>query len=341
VQNRLAALKARILMMKRTVLVTAAAFILLSSHPAKAQQSGKIVRLGFLSVAGRAGMAHQTESFLQGLREVGYVERKNIAIEYRWADGKFERLPELAAELVGLKVDVIVAVVTQASLAAKAATSTIPIVFVAVSDPVGAGLIACLARPGGNITGTSAMTAEIAGKPLGLLKEILPKMSRVAALWNPANPVFQAAQLREVDVTAKALGIKLQRLEASVPGEIERAFSEMIKERASAVQILGDPVFATHRKQIADLALKYRLPAASGVREFAEAGLLLSYGASFPESFRRAAAYVDKILKGAKPADIPVERPTKFEFVINLATAKKIGVTVSQSLLYRADEVIR
>ena len=270
-----------------------------------AQQPGKMARLGFLTASGRAGSAHLTEAFLQGLRDLGYVEGKNIAIEYRLADGKFERLPELAADLVRLKVDVIVAVVTQPSLAAKAATATIPVVMVAVSDPVGSGLVASLARPGGNLTGTSAMTAETAGKPLGLLKETLPKISRVAALWNPANPVFQAAQLREVEVTAKALGVKLQSLQARDPEEIDRAFKAIAKERTRALQVLGDPVFTTHRKQIVELALKHRLPAVSGVKEFADAGLLMSYGASFPESYRRAATYVDKILKGAKPADIP------------------------------------
>ena len=308
---------------------------------AEAQQPAKMARLGYLTAAGRAGSAHLIEAFVRGLGDLGYVEGKNIAIEYRLADGKFERLPELAADLVRLKVDVIVAAVTQASLAAKAATATIPVVMVAVSDPVGSGLIASLARPGGNLTGTSGMTAETAGKPLGLLKETLPKISRVAALWNPANPVFQAAQLREVEVTAKALGVKLQSLQARDAEEIDRAFAAIAAERTRALQVLGDPLFNTHRKQIAALALKHRLPAASGVKEYADAGLLMSYGANFPESYRRAATYVDKILKGAKPADIPIERPTKFEFVINLRTAKQIGVMIPQSLLYRADKVIR
>ena len=317
------------------------ALLLALGFPVEAQQPQNVARIGYLAAASRSGMSHLTEPFLQGLREAGYVEGKNITIEYRWADGKFERLPELAAELVRLKVDVIVAAVTQASLAAMAATAAIPIVMIAVSDPVGAGLVASLARPGGNITGTSAMTAEIAGKPLGLLKEILPKISRVAALWNPANPVFQTAQLQEVDDTAKAIGVKLQRLEARNPEEIDRAFAAIVRERTSALQVFGDPVFVTHRKQIAELALKHRLPAVSGIKEFTDAGLLMSYGANFPDSYRRAATYVDKILKGAKPADIPVERPTKFEFVINLSTAKQIGVSIPQSLLYRADKVIR
>jgi putative ABC transport system substrate-binding protein len=328
-------------MKKRLALAATATFILATGYLAQAQHPQNVARLGYLTAAGRAGSAHLTEAFLQGLRDLGYVEGKNIAIEYRWADGKFERLPELAADLVRLKVDVIVAAVTQASLAAKAATATIPVVMVAVSDPVGSGLVASLARPGGNLTGTSAMTAETAGKPLGLLKEILPKISRVAALWNPANPVFQAAQLREVEVTAKALGVKLQSLQARDAEEIDRAFAAIAAERTRALQVLGDPVFNTQRKQIAALAVKHRLPAVSGVKEYADAGLLMSYGANFPESYRRAATYVDKILKGAKPGDMPIERPTKFEFVINLRTAKQIGVTIPQSLLYRADKVIR
>jgi putative ABC transport system substrate-binding protein len=286
-------------------------------------------------------MSHLTEAFLQGLREVGYVEGKNIAIEYRWADGKFERLPELAADLVRLKVDVVVAAVTQASLAAKNATGTIPIVMVAVANPVDAGLIASLARPGANLTGTSVMNDEVVGKQLELLKEALPAISRVGAMWNPANPVFQKLQLRALEATARALNVGLQKVEARDQDEIERAFKAIAKERTRALHVLPDPVFTAHRRMIADLALKFHLPAVSGTKEYAEAGLLMSYGPSFPESYRRAAIYVDKILKGAKPADIPIERSTKFEFVINLSTAKQIGVTIPQSLLYRADKVIR
>ncbi len=269
------------------------------------------------------------------------MEGQNIAIDYRWADGKFERLPELAADLVRLKVDVIVAVVTQASLAAKNATATIPVVMVGVSDPVESGLVASLARPGANVTGTSAMAAEIVGKQLGLLKETVPKIARVAALWNPANPVFQAHMLRETEATAKALRVKLQSLEARGPEEIDRAFARIAKERTRALLVLSDPVFTTHRGQIAELAVKHRLPAVSGATEFAEAGFLMSYGASYPESSRRAATYVDKILKGAKPADIPVERPIKFEFVINLKTAKEIRLTIPQWTLMKANKVIQ
>ena len=309
--------------------------------PAQAQQPKKVARIGFLTAASRTGISHLTEAFLQGLRELGYVEGQNISIEYRWADGNFERLPDLAAELVRLKVDVIVALVTQASLAAKNATGTIPIVMVAVGNPVDSGLIATLARPGANITGTSTMTDDVVGKQLALLKESFPKISRVAAMWNPANPVFQKLQLREVEATARALNVSLQKVEARNPDEIERAFAAIAKERTRALLVMSDPVFTTHRGRIADLAVKHRLPAVTGVSEYADAGLLMSYGASFPESYRRAATYVDKILKGAKPADIPVERPTKFELVINLKTAKQIGLTIPQSVLYRADRVIK
>jgi putative ABC transport system substrate-binding protein len=309
-----------------------------SSH---AQQPKKVARIGFLAPATRTGYQHYTDALLQGLRELGYVEGQNVVIEYRWADGNFERLPELAAELVRLKVDVIVAAVTQASLAAKKATGTIPIVMVAVANPVDSGLIASLARPGVNITGTSAMTDELVGKQLELLNETFPKVSRVAAMWNPANPVFQKLQLRAVEATARELNVGLQKVEARNAVEIERAFAAIAKEGTRALVLLSDPLFITHRKQIADLALKYRLPAATGVKEYAEAGLLMSYGVSFTDLYRRSATYVDKILKGAKPADLPVERPTKFELVINLKTANKIGLTIPQSVLFRADRVIK
>lgn len=288
----------------------------------QAQQPDKPVRIGYLAAASRAGMSHLTAAFIQGMRELGYIEGKNIAIEYRWGEGNFERLPELAAELVRLKVDVIIAALTQPSLAAKAATGTIPIVMVAVANPVDSGIIASLARPGPNITGTSVI-------------------SRVAAMWNPANPVFQKLQLRAVEATARALNVSLLKVEARDRDEIERAFKALAKERARALHVRPDPVFTAYRGRVADLALKHRLPAVSGTKESAEAGLLMSYGPSFPESYCRAAIYVDKILKAAKPADIPVERSTKFDFVINLGTANKIGATLAQSLLYRADKVIR
>ncbi len=322
-------------------IVTLAVILAMCGAVGQAQQPKKVARIGFLTAASRTGISHLTEAFLQGLHELGYVEGQNIAIEYRWADGNFERLPELAAELVRLKVDVIVATVTQASLAAKNATGTIPIVMVAVGNPVDSGLIATLARPGANITGTSTMTDEVVGKQLALLKESFPKISRVAAMWNPANPVFQKLQLREVEATALALNVSLQKVEARNPDEIERAFAAIAKERTRALHVFPDPVFTTHRGLIADLALKHRLPAVSGLKEYADTGLLMSYGPSFPESYRRAATYVEKILKGAKPGDIPVERSTKFELVINLKTAKQIGLTIPPNVLARADKVIK
>jgi putative tryptophan/tyrosine transport system substrate-binding protein len=305
---------------------------------AEAQQPKKVPRIGFLSPTSDDS---RVEAFRQGLRELGYVDGQNITIEYRWADGRFDQLPDLAAELVRLKVDLVVAVVTQASLAAKKATGTIPIVMIGVSDPVGSGLVSSLARPGANITGNSSMTAEIVGKQLELLKETLPKISRVASLWNPANPVFQAIQRKEAEATARALGVQLHILEARGADEIDRAFTAMAKERMKALVVLGDPVFTTHRKRIAGLAAKQHLATVSGTREYVEAGGLMAYGPSFPDMYRRAAVYVDKILKGAKPADLPVEQPTKFELVINLKTAKQIGLTLPPNVLARADKVIK
>jgi putative ABC transport system substrate-binding protein len=313
-------------------------FALCSS--AEAQRSGRIPRIGLL-LPYSPGPDARVEAFKQGLRELGYVEGQNVTLEYRWADGKFAQLPDLAADLVRLKVDVIVAVVTQASLAAKQATGTIPIVVIGVSDPVGSGVVASLARPGANITGTSSMTAAVVGKQLELLKETLPKISRVAALWNPANPIFQAIQRRETEVAARALGVQLRILEARGPDEIERAFAAMASERTRALLVLGDPVFISHRKRIADLAANGRLPAVSGTREFVVAGGLMAYGPSFADMHRRAAYYVDRILKGTKPADLPVEQPTKFELLINLKTAKQIGLTIPPNVLARADRVIR
>jgi putative ABC transport system substrate-binding protein len=307
---------------------------------AGAQPPAKIPKVGLL-LPYSPGPDPRIEAFRQGLRELGYLEGRSIVVEYRWADGKFDKLPELAAELIRSNVDVIVTAVTQASIAAKKATATIPIVMVGVSDPVGSGLVSSLARPGMNVTGTSSMTAEIVGKHLELLKETLPKISPVAALWNPANPVFQALQLREIDLAARTLGVQLQFVEARGAEEIDRAFAAISKAGTKAVIVLGDPVFISHRKRIADLAMKRRLPAVSGTKEHAEAGGLMAYGPSFPDMYRRTAYYVDKILKGAKPADLPVEQPTKFELVINLKTAKQIGLTIPPNVLARADKVIR
>jgi len=309
----------------------------------EAQPVGKVARVGFLSPTSLSDprTTRFLESFRQGLRELGWIEGQNVAIESRWAEGRFEQLPGLAVELVQLKPDVIVAVVTQASLAAKRATPTIPIIMVGVGDPLGSGLVASLARPGGNITGPSSMLADVSGKQLALLKETVPTASPVAVLWNPANAVWQAAALRETDAAAHALGLRLQRVEARGPDDLEGAFAAMKRERANALFVPADIIFARHAQRIADLAARNRLPAMYGFREHAEAGGLMSYAADFAVMFRRAAVYVDKILKGAKPADLPIEQPTKFELVINLKTAKALGLTIPQSLLVRADEIIQ
>jgi putative ABC transport system substrate-binding protein len=280
-------------------------------------------------------------AFDDGLRELGWIAGQSIAIEPRWAEGRFERLPDLATELVRLKVDVIVANVTQASLAAKHATATIPIVMVGVGDPLGSGLVDNLARPGGNVTGPSSMLAEASVKQLALLKETVPGASPVAVLRNPANPVWQASALKETDAAARAMGLRLQLLEARGPDELEVAFAAMTREHAGALFVPADIIFVRHAQRMAELAARHRLPAMFGFREHVEAGGLMSYAASFAIMFRRAATFVDKLLKGARPAELPVEQPTKFELVINLKTAKALGITIPQSVLLRADEVIR
>ena len=322
-------------------LVLLSLFSLTLPLAAEAQHTAKVPRVGWLSPGSSTSDENFLASFRDGLRELGWVVGQNIAIESRWAEGRFERLPDLAAELVRLKVDVIVASVTQASLAAKHATGTIPIVMVGVGDPLGSGLVASLARPGGNVTGPSSMLAEVSGKQLALLKETVPKASPVAVLWNPANPVWQAAALRQTEVTAGALGLRLQLVEARGPDELEGAFEAMTRERAGALFVPADIIFVRHAQRIADLAARHRLPAMYGFREHVQAGGLMSYAANFAVMFRRAATFVDKILKGAKPAELPVEQPTKFELVINLKTANALGLTIPQSLLLRADEVIQ
>jgi putative ABC transport system substrate-binding protein len=306
----------------------------------KAQAPAKVPRIGFLSVSSPTDNPHLLEAFRQGLRELGYVEGQTITIEYRFAEGRPERLPALAAELVRLKVDVIVTGAPSAPEAAKLATSTIPIVFAGAGDAVAVGLVASLARPGGNITGLAAMAPEVVGKQLELLKEVALKVSRVAVLQNPSNPSHPFV-LRQAEGAARALGLQLQILEARTPAEIDAAFAAMRSQRAGGVLVLRDALFLTQRTQIAALAAKSRLPTVYGFREQAEAGGLMAYGASVPLIYRRAATYVDKILKGAKPADLPVEQPTKFELVVNLKTAKGLGLTIPQSILVRADRVIQ
>ena len=307
---------------------------------AEAQQPKKVPRIGFLATVPPSAIAARTEAFRQGLRELGYVEGKNIVIEWRYAEGKADRLPGLAAELVRLKVEVIVTAGPPATRPAKEATSTIPIVMAQDSDPVGNGFVASLARPGGNITGLATLAPEISGKQLELLKEIVPRLSRAAVLGTSTQP-GNAQSLRETELAARAFGVKLQYLDVLSSKDIETAFRAASKGRADVVLVLGGAVLNSHRTQIADLAAKNRLPAVHGQPEFMDAGGLMFYGASITEMFRRAATYVDKILKGAKPADLPVEQPTKFDLVINLKTAKQIGLTIPPNVLARADKVIK
>jgi putative ABC transport system substrate-binding protein len=296
-----------------------------------------IPRLGFLTPG--AGAANE-EPFWMELRRLGYEDGKNIAIEYRSTHGDFEKLPALAAELVRLKVDIIVTVVTQASLAAKQATATIPIVMIGVVDPVASGLVSTLARPGGNITGTSGVGADVVAKQLELVRALLPGATRVSALWNPSNRVFQQQMLNEAMSTVPKLRLQLGTVEARTPDDIDRAFVAISKDRPDALLVLADPMLGSQAKRIADLAVRHHLPTVSMIKGYAEAGILATYGQSFEDSYRRAAAYVDRILKGAKPGDLPVEQTTKLELVINLKTAKTLGLTIPQSLLARADEVI-
>jgi putative ABC transport system substrate-binding protein len=307
---------------------------------AAAQQPTQVSRIGHLAAASLSAVAARTEAFRQGLRELGYVEGRNIVIEYRSAEGKPDRIPALAAELVRLKVDVIVTGGPTATRAAKEATSTIPIVMTQDSDPIGTGFVASLARPGGNITGLSTLAPEISGKQLELLKEIVPRLSRVAVIWTSTQP-GNAQALKETELAAGTFGVRLQYLDVLISKDIETAFRAASKGRAEAVLVLGGPVLNSHRTQIADLAAKNRLPTIYDRREYVEAGGLMSYATSITDLDRRAATYVDKILKGAKPADLPVEQPKKFELIINLKAAKQIGLTIPPNVLARADRVIK
>jgi putative tryptophan/tyrosine transport system substrate-binding protein len=308
---------------------------------AQAQQSTKVPRIGYLQATPSSAVGARTEAFRQGLRELGYTEGKTIVIEYRYAEGKLDRLPALVAELVRLKVDIIVSGGPQVTrAAAKEATGTIPIVMGFDYDPVGNGLIASLARPGGNITGLSTLTPEISGKQLEILREVVPSFSRVAVLGSSTNAA-NARLLNEVKPPAAAFGVKLQYLDVLGPKDFETAFRAAVKGHAEAVLVLTGPVVNSQRKQIADLAVKNRLPAILPFPEYVEAGGLMSYSASVIDMYRRAAVYVDKILKGAKPADLPVEQPIKFEFIINLKAAKQIGLTIPPNVLARADRVIK
>ena len=321
--------------------LTLALGILVVPLAADAQPPGKVYRVGYLQTSAREQQLHLIKAFEEGLRDLGYGVGQNVVIEYRFAEGRPERLPELAADLVRLKVDVIVTGVNSNTVAAKQATSTIPIVMTVGNDPVGTGLVRSLPRPGGNITGLTADPGdEILGKRLDLLKDILSRLSRVAVLWDPTFAPNQGRWKVTADA-ARKLRLALLSVEARRLDDLENAFATMRKERVDAFIVFADGVMFNYRGQISSMAIRNRLPGISTVREYAEAGLLLTYGPSLRDQWRRAAVYVDKILKGTKPSDLPIEQPTKFELVINLKTAKALGLTIPQSVLIRADEVIR
>jgi putative ABC transport system substrate-binding protein len=323
------------------LVVTVVLAILLAPFGADAQPRAQVARIGWLGTTATAEALHLRDVFQHALHTLGWVEGHNLIVEYRWSEGQDERLPDLAAELVQRQVDLILTTRgTPMALAAKHATTTIPIIFVGSADPVGAGLVDSLARPGGNLAGLASMTIELSGKRLELLKEAMPGVTRVAVLLRAANP-FVPPALHEVQGAAQALGVTLQILDIHDPTGLDTAFVAMTREKAEALLVLADQMLFDHHARIVDLAAQRRIPGMFWRREFAEAGGLMSYGPSLSDSFRRAATYVDKILKGAKPADLPVEQPTKFELVLNRKTAQALGITFPPSLLFQADEVIR
>jgi putative ABC transport system substrate-binding protein len=324
---------------RRVFVGTLTGGLLAAPFAAEAQQAAKTWRIGFVSPLSRAETDRQ-DGFRQGMRELGYVEGRDFVIEGRFAEGQYQRIPEVAEELVRMKVDAIVVWGTPASIAVAQATSTLPIVIVSVTDPVASHLATSLARPGRNITGVSNLSSDLSGKLLELLVQVAPGLRRVAALRNPLNP-NSALLLNETAAAARELGLELQVVEARAPEDLESAFATIRRERARGVVVLTDAMFIGQRHRIGELATKSRLPTVFARRENAQGGGLMSYGPSLSDQFRRAATYVDKILKGAKPADLPVEQPTKFELVINLKTAKALGLTIPQSLLQRADEIIQ
>jgi ABC-type uncharacterized transport system substrate-binding protein len=333
---------AAVLSQHAAVIALLAVSLLASPVAAEAQQAAKVARIGLLS-NNLAATPHLREAFRQGLRDLGYVEGRNVVIEYRDAEGKSERLPALAAELVALKVDVIVtAAGNNMTLAAMRATRTVPIVFAAASDPVASGLVTSLARPGGNVTGASILSPELVGKRLELLAQAVPGVSRVAVLRLPGvlGERVEKDMLEQADVAARALGLRLQLVEARSPADLDRAFSDMTRAHAGALTVLPSNMFLRERRRLVDLAARHRLPAVYTVKEYADAGGLMAYAPNLAEVVRRAATYVDRILKGAKPGDLPVEQPTKFELVINLKTAKTLGLTIPPSVLSRADQII-
>jgi putative tryptophan/tyrosine transport system substrate-binding protein len=306
--------------------------------PAAAQQTNRVPQIGFLVASSISYYASRIEIFRQGLRELGYIEGKNIAVEYRFGEGKEDRLRELAAELINLKVDIIVA--PASARFAKEATKTIPIVFAATADPIATGLVNSLARPGGNLTGLTIVGPELTGKRLEILKEAFPRVNRVAFVWNPSSPTDLVLS-KEMEAASQAFGLKIQSLEVRNPNDLDNVFSAATREGVHALTMTVNPLLNTHRGRILEFVAKNRLPAIFAAPEIVEAGGLMSYSPDFAEQFIRLAAFVDKILKGAKPADLPVEQPKKFEFVVNLKTAKQIGLTIPPNVLTRADKVIR
>jgi putative tryptophan/tyrosine transport system substrate-binding protein len=324
---------------RRAFIGTLAGGLLAAPLAAEAQQTGKVFRVGFLTAYSSSADSPLFDWFRQGMRGLGYEEGRNIAYETRWAEGRFERLPSLAAELVGLKLDVMLVSTTPAALAAKKATKTIPIVMTSVGDPVGTGLVDSLARPGENITGNTTIIGEMSGKRLELLKQVVARLSRVAVLGHPGDPIF-AVQMRHAEAVARSLKVEVFPVEIRAISELDRAFETIVKRRADGVLRLGDALVVPGRQRTSELAMKHRLPTMATRVEEVEAGLLMSYGPNRAEQFHQAATYVDKILKGAKPADLPVEQPTKFELAINLKTAKALGIKIPNSILLRADKVI-
>ena len=323
---------------RRKLLIVIGAGALTMPFGSFAQQAAKVYRIGILGAETASGQARRLAGLRAGLLDLGYVEGRNIVIEYRWAEGNYDRLPDLAAELARLKVDVFVTLGIKAASAAKRATTSIPIVFPAAADPVASGLVASLARPGGNITGSAFFGPELMAKRLELLREAVPRITQVAVLLNPANPTFGPI-LRAMEIAAKELKLALQPFEVRAPNDLDSVFRAMTKRRVNAVVVQPDTMFTANAKAVADFAATNRLPLAGDI-ELAEAGGLISYGPNFLDLFRHSAYFVDKILKGAKPVDLPVEQPTKFEIMVNLKTAKTLGIKIPQSILLRADEVI-
>ncbi len=326
--------------MKEFLLFMLAMTILGAPLAAEAQPAKKVARIGVLRSGSPSSAASSDDSFRQGLRELGYIEGQNLVMEYRFAEGKRDRLPGLAAELVRLKVDMLVVAGVAATQAAKQATTTIPIV-VGYADLVGTGLVASLAKPGGNITGSSEMSPEISGKRVELLREAVPKTSRVGVVWYPRKGGSDEEEVRQTETAARQFGVHVQLVEVRDPKEFQSAYAAMIKQQANAVILIRGSFTDFHRKQLLELAVKQRLPSMCEPAQWARDGCLMSYGPDYAHLWRRAATYVDKILKGAKPGDLPVEQPTKFELVINLKTAKALGLKIPQSVLIRADEVIQ